>query len=81
LLPLILYASRGGKIIKRAGKWFLAGGACSAGEQLVDGIWDGVKGLIPTRDSGGSSGSSGGTGGTTAGTTWGTTGGTTGGGT
>lgn len=68
LLPLIIF-SKTGKIITRAGNGVLAGGAFAAGEQLVDGILDGVKGWIPVSDSGSSSETTGGTSGGTSGGT------------
>jgi len=38
LLPLILYSSKTGKIMTKAGNWVLAGGAFTAGEHIVDGF-------------------------------------------
>ena len=60
LLPLIFYSSKSGKIIKKAGKWVLAGGAFTVGEHIVDGILDSVRGWIPASNSSSSTGTTGG---------------------
>lgn len=51
-LPLIFFAGGTSKIVKRAGKWVLAGGSFAVGEQIIDGIFDAVKGWIPANQGG-----------------------------